>query len=201
VIANILFGILLVQQIRFGLQAEAKMRVAQSALEKLALQDSMTGLSNRRHFERVLNIEFRRSGRKKTPLSLIMLDIDFFKSFNDAYGHFAGDQCIVAVADSLRACLNRSGDLAVRYGGEEMAIFLPDNDAEGAFALSEKIRLSILARQIPHADNPLGIVTVSLGCYSCVPGEQNTIETLIQRADAALYSAKKAGRNMSSVFE
>jgi diguanylate cyclase (GGDEF)-like protein len=201
VVTNILFGFLLVQQIRFGLRAEAKMRVAQSALEKLALQDSMTGLSNRRHFERVLNIEFRRSGRKKTPLSLIMLDIDFFKSFNDAYGHFAGDQCIVAVADSLRACLNRAGDLAVRYGGEEMAIFLPDNDVEGAFALSEKIRLSILARQIPHADNPLGIVTVSLGCYSCVPDEQNTIETLIQRADTALYSAKKAGRNMTRVFE
>jgi diguanylate cyclase (GGDEF)-like protein len=201
VIANILFGILLIQQIRFGLKAEARMRVAQSSLEKLALQDSMTGLSNRRHFERVLNIEFRRSGRNKTPLSLIMLDIDFFKSFNDAYGHFAGDQCIVAVADALRACLNRAGDLAVRYGGEEMAIFLPDNDDEGAFALAEKIRLSIVARQIPHADNPLGVVTVSLGCYTCVPGEQNTIETLIQCADAALYSAKKAGRNMSVTYK
>lgn len=201
VIANVLFGVLLVQQIRFGLQAEARMRVAQNSLEKLALQDSMTGLSNRRHFERVLNIEFRRSGRKKIPLSLIMLDIDFFKSFNDAYGHFAGDQCIVAVADALRACLNRAGDLAVRYGGEEMAIFLPDNDEAGTLALAEKIRLTILARQIPHADNPLGIVTVSLGCYTCVPGEDNTIETLIQRADAALYLAKKAGRNMSMTFK
>jgi diguanylate cyclase (GGDEF)-like protein len=201
VLANIVFGVLLVQQIRFGLRAEAKMRVAQSSLEKLALQDSMTGLSNRRHFERVLNIEFRRSGRNKTPLSLIMLDIDFFKSFNDAYGHYAGDHCIVAVADTLRACLNRAGDLAVRYGGEEMAVFLPDNDAQGAYALAEKIRLSVLARQIPHADNPTGIVTVSLGCYSCVPGEQNTIESLIQRADSALYAAKNAGRNRTAVYE
>ncbi|MDB6145053.1 MAG: diguanylate cyclase [Pseudomonas sp.] len=201
VLANIIFGVLLVQQIRFGLKAEAKMRVAQSSLEKLALQDSMTGLSNRRHFERVLNIEFRRSGRKKAPLSLIMLDIDFFKSFNDAYGHYAGDHCIVAVADTLRACLNRAGDLAVRYGGEEMAIFLPDNDTQGAYALAEKIRLSIIARQIPHADNPTGIVTVSLGCYSCIPGEQNTIESLIQHADSALYAAKKAGRNRSMVYQ
>ncbi|WP_397452401.1 diguanylate cyclase [Pseudomonas sp. NA-150] len=201
VLANILFGVLLVQQIRFGLKAEAKMRIAQASLEKLALQDSMTGLSNRRHFERVLNIEFRRSGRKKMPLSLIMLDIDFFKSFNDDYGHYAGDHCIVAVADTLRACLHRAGDLAVRYGGEEMAVFLPENDSAGAYALAEKIRLSILARHIPHAANPTGIVTVSLGCYSCVPGEQNTIESLIQRADAALYSAKHAGRNRSIIFQ
>jgi diguanylate cyclase (GGDEF)-like protein len=201
VLANILFGVLLVRQIRFGLQAEAKMRVAQDSLEKLALQDSLTGLSNRRHFERVLNLEFRRSGRKKTTLSLIMLDIDFFKSFNDAYGHYAGDHCIAAVADAIRSCLNRAGDLAVRYGGEEMAIFLPDNDAEGAYALAEKIRLAILARHIPHIDNPVGVVTVSLGCYSCVPSEDNTIETLIKRADSALYAAKKAGRNQTMTFQ
>ncbi|MEB0092420.1 sensor domain-containing diguanylate cyclase [Pseudomonas sp. CCI4.2] len=201
VMANILFGILLVQQIRFGLQAEAKMRIAQSSLEKLALQDSLTGLSNRRHFDQVLNVEFRRSERKKAPLSLIMLDIDFFKSFNDNYGHYAGDHCIVAVADTLRACLNRAGDLAVRYGGEEMAVFLPENDAVGAFALAEKIRLAVVAKQMPHGDNPLGIVTVSLGCYTCVPGDENTIVTLIQRADAALYSAKKAGRNRSMTFD
>jgi len=201
VLANILFGVLLVRQIRFGLQAEAKMRVAQDSLEKLALQDSLTGLSNRRHFERVLNLEFRRSGRKKTTLSLIMLDIDFFKSFNDAYGHYAGDHCIAAVADAIRSCLNRAGDLAVRYGGEEMAIFLPDNDAEGAYALAEKIRLAILARHIPHVDNPAGVVTVSLGCYSCVPSEYNTIEALIKRADSALYAAKKAGRNQTITFQ
>ncbi|MDY7559536.1 sensor domain-containing diguanylate cyclase [Pseudomonas sp. 10B1] len=200
VMANILFGVLLIQQIRFGLQAEAKMRIAQSSLEKLALQDSLTGLANRRHFERVLDVEFRRSERKKAPLSLIMLDIDFFKSFNDTYGHYAGDHCIVAVADTLRTCLNRAGDLAVRYGGEEMAIFLPENDAAGAFALAEKIRSAVVAKQILHADNPLGIVTVSMGCYTCVPGEQNTIGKLIQNADAALYSAKKGGRNRCVTF-
>jgi diguanylate cyclase (GGDEF)-like protein len=201
VLANILFGVLLIQEIRFGLQAEAKMRVAQDTLERLAMQDSLTGLSNRRHFESVLNAEFRRSGRNRTPLSLIMLDIDFFKSFNDAYGHYAGDHCIAAVADAIQGCLNRAGDLAVRYGGEEMAIFLPDNDAQGAYALAEKIRLSILARRIPHSDNPEGIVTASLGCYSCVPSEYNTIEALIKRADSALYAAKRSGRNKTMAFQ
>jgi len=201
VLANILFGVLLVKQIRFGLQAEAKMRVAQASLEKLALQDSLTGLSNRRHFEQVLDVEFRRSGRKQTPVSLIMLDIDFFKSFNDTYGHYAGDHCIVAVADCIRGCLHRAGDLAVRYGGEEMAIFLPENDAHGTYALAERIRLAILALHIPHADNPEGVVSASLGCYSCVPSETNTIVALIQRADSALYLAKKAGRNQTVTFQ
>ena len=113
VLANVLFGVLLIQQIRFSLQAEAKMRVAQDTLERLALQDSLTGLSNRRHFESVLNAEFRRSGRNRTPLSLIMLDIDFFKSFNDTYGHYAGDHCIAAVADAIRGYFESCG----RFGG------------------------------------------------------------------------------------
>lgn len=196
-IANALFGVLLFQQIRFGLRAESQLRIASHSLEKLALQDSLTGLANRRHFQAILDLEFADADTNLHPLSLIMIDIDFFKSYNDAYGHVAGDKCIVAVAQCIRDCLNRTGDLAVRYGGEEMAIFLPYNDATGAFSLAEKIRQTVLARNIAHAGNPLGIVSISLGVYSCLPQECPSVETLVERADAALYTAKRNGRNQT----
>lgn len=196
-IANVLFGLLLFQQIRFGLKAETQLRIASHSLEKLALQDSLTGLANRRHFQELLSLEF--ADINPHPLSLIMIDIDLFKSYNDAYGHVAGDKCIIAVAQCLRDCLNRTGDLAVRYGGEEMAIFLPYNDAAGAYALAEKIRLAVVARSIEHAGNPLGIVTISLGVYSCLPHECSSMEAFVERADTALYAAKHNGRNQTMV--
>ncbi len=99
------------------------------------------------------------------------------------------------MADCLRNCLNRKGDLAVRYGGEEMAAFVPCNDSAGAFALAEKIRLAVLARNIEHAGNPMGIVTISLGVYTCLPGECLSMETVVEQADTAVYSAKHQGRN------
>lgn len=194
-VANLLFGLLLFQQIRFGLKAESRLRIASHSLEKLALADSLTGLANRRHFQEILTLEFPQGRANLHPLSLIMIDIDWFKSFNDEYGHVAGDKCIVAVANCLRNCLNRKGDLAVRYGGEEMAVFLPYNNAAGAFALAEKIRLAVLAKNIAHAGNPMGTVTISLGVYTCLPGECVSMETFVEKADTALYSAKHQGRN------
>lgn len=196
-IANVLFGVLLFQQIRFGLRAETQLRIASHSLEKLALQDSLTGLANRRHFQELLSLEF--ADINPHPLSLIMIDIDLFKSYNDEYGHVAGDKCIVAVAQCIRDCLNRTGDLAVRYGGEEMAIFLPYNNSAGAYALAEKIRLTVLSRNLEHAGNPLGIVTISLGVYSCLPHECPTLEAFVERADTALYAAKHNGRNRTEV--
>jgi diguanylate cyclase (GGDEF)-like protein len=201
VVANLLFGVLLFQQIRFGLNAESQLRIASHSLEKLALQDSLTGLANRRHFQEILGLEFANGQANLHPLSLIMIDIDFFKSYNDNYGHVAGDKCIVAVAECIRSNLNRTGDLAVRYGGEEMAVFLPYSEAQGAFALAEKIRLAVLARAIEHQGNPDGIVSISLGVYGCQAQECPTMEVFVERADAALYAAKHQGRNRTVIWQ
>lgn len=201
VVANLLFGVLLFQQIRFGLNAESQLRIASHSLEKLALQDSLTGLANRRHFQEILGLEFANGQANLHPLSLIMIDIDFFKSYNDNYGHVAGDKCIVAVAECIRSNLNRTGDLAVRYGGEEMAVFLPYSEAQGAFALAEKIRLALLARAIEHQGNPDGIVSISLGVYGCQAQECPTMEVFVERADAALYAAKHQGRNRTVIWQ
>ncbi len=195
VAANLLFGVLLFQQIRFGLNAESQLRIASHSLEKLALQDSLTGLANRRHFQEILGLEFASGQANLHPLSLVMIDIDFFKSYNDNYGHVAGDKCIAAVAECIRGNLNRTGDLAVRYGGEEMAVFLPYSEAQGAYVLAEKIRLAVLARAIEHKSNPDGIVSISLGVYGCAAHECPTMEAFVERADAALYTAKHQGRN------
>lgn len=195
VVANLLFGVLLFQQIRFGLNAESQLRIASHSLEKLALQDSLTGLANRRHFQEILGLEFVSGQANLHPLSLIMIDIDFFKSYNDNYGHVAGDKCIVAVAECIRSNLNRTGDLAVRYGGEEMAVFLPYSEAQGAYVLAEKIRLAVLARAIEHKGNPDKIVSISLGVYGCGAQECPTMEAFVERADSALYTAKHQGRN------
>ena len=195
VVANLLFGILLFQQIRFGLNAESQLRIASHSLEKLALQDSLTGLANRRHFQEILSLEFPSGHPNVHSLGLIMIDIDYFKSYNDSYGHVAGDKCIIAVADCIRNNLNRTGDLAVRYGGEEMAVFLPYGEAHGAFLLAEKIRLALMARALVHQGNPNGIVTISLGVYGCAAQDCPSMEAFVERADAALYAAKHQGRN------
>jgi len=201
VVANLLFGVLLFQQIRFGLNAESQLRIASHSLEKLALQDSLTGLANRRHFQEILGLEFANGQPNLHPLSLIMIDIDFFKSYNDNYGHVAGDKCIVAVAECIRGNLNRTGDLAVRYGGEEMAVFLPYSEAHGAYLLAEKIRQAVLTRGIEHQGNPSGIVSISLGVYGCQAQECPTMEAFVERADAALYVAKHEGRNRTEIWQ
>ncbi|MFK3800082.1 diguanylate cyclase [Pseudomonas sp. NPDC088444] len=201
VVANLLFGVLLFQQIRFGLNAESQLRIASHSLEKLALQDGLTGLANRRHFQEILGLEFPNGLPNLHPLSLIMIDIDFFKSYNDNYGHVAGDKCIVAVAECIRGNLNRTGDLAVRYGGEEMAVFLPYSDAQGAFALAERIRVAVLTRGLEHQGNPNGIVSISLGVYGCSAQECPTMEEFVERADAALYMAKHDGRNRTALWQ
>jgi diguanylate cyclase (GGDEF)-like protein len=190
-----LFGWVFVHQVKNGERIEADLREAQEALEVIATHDSLTGLANRRLFERALEIEFSRGARQQSPLSLIMLDIDFFKSYNDTYGHVAGDHCLSEVASALKNGCQRKADLAVRYGGEEFAVLLPDTDAQGALAMAEQIRLSVLDKHITHSGSPSGSLTVSLGCYTFVPSGRDSIEVFIQRADAALYRAKHTGRN------
>ncbi|MBC3374442.1 diguanylate cyclase [Pseudomonas sp. SWRI92] len=190
-----LFGWVFVRQVRNSERIEADLRRAQEALELIATHDSLTGLANRRLFERALDIEFGRGARQRSPLSLIMLDIDFFKRYNDTYGHVAGDHCLAEVATVLRNCCHRKADLAVRYGGEEFAVLLPDTNLQGAMALAEQIRRSVIDKHITHSASPSGYLTVSLGCYAFVPSSLDSTEAFIQRADAALYQAKHSGRN------
>ncbi|WLG92375.1 sensor domain-containing diguanylate cyclase [Pseudomonas cucumis] len=195
-----LFGWVFIHQVRAGERIEADLRKAQKTLELIATHDSLTGLANRRLFERALEIEFGRGARQSSPLSLIMLDIDYFKRYNDAYGHVAGDHCLAEVARALKGCCHRKADLAVRYGGEEFAVLLPDTDIHGALNIAEQIRRSVMDKNIIHSGSPTGYVTVSLGCYSFVPTGYDSTEMLIKRADAALYQAKHSGRNRSAVL-
>jgi diguanylate cyclase (GGDEF)-like protein len=195
-----LFGWVFIRQVRLGERVEADLRKAQEALELIATHDSLTGLANRRLFERALEIEFGRGARQCSPLSLIMLDIDYFKCYNDTYGHVVGDHCLAEVARAVKGNCHRKADLAVRYGGEEFAVLLPDTDIHGAMTIAEQIRRSVMDKNISHTGSPTGYVTVSLGCYSFVPSGRDSVEVFIQRADAALYQAKHSGRNRSAVL-
>jgi diguanylate cyclase (GGDEF)-like protein len=162
------------------------------------LHDGLTGLANRRQFEAVLNAEFSRAMRNGSPLALVMLDVDYFKQYNDIYGHPAGDECLRKIGQVVKKAQNRPGDLSARYGGEELAVLLPETDMAGAMAVAEKIRLGISSLKITHSANPLGIVTVSAGVKAYVPIRDCSVPLdLVQAADQALYAAKSKGRNRS----
>jgi diguanylate cyclase (GGDEF)-like protein len=166
------------------------------SLQALANTDSLTGLANRRRFETTLANEQERARRGAMPCSLILSDVDYFKKYNDRYGHVAGDACLRHVADALTASLKRPADLAARYGGEEFVVVLPDTDLEGACTVADQIRSRIAALRIPHADSPFGHVTISLGVYTAHPGAGgDDVAEWTRSADAMLYKAKAAGRN------
>jgi len=172
-------------------------------LEKLALEDELTGLANRRHFMAHLQNELLRAIRSRLPISLLMLDVDWFKQYNDLYGHSGGDHCLREVARVLRTGQNRAGDLAARYGGEEFCVLLPAADAKGALQVAERIRASLEEHAITHAGSPLGVLTISIGVYSLFPvvgGAAKAAETLLQCSDHALYQAKREGRNKVVVY-
>ncbi|HXG67974.1 MAG TPA: diguanylate cyclase [Blastocatellia bacterium] len=165
-------------------------------LQRLSYLDGLTGIANRRHFEEALDLEWRRACRVGMPLSLIMIDADFFKAFNDAYGHQRGDDCLVLLASTLRNALNRPGDMAARYGGEEFIIILPGTDAEGAAEMAETIRARVEEMGIAHAGSPADkVVTISLGVVTGYPTRGFSPAALIAAADEALYQAKEGGRN------
>lgn len=163
--------------------------------------DHVTGLANRRTFDRKLAQEWRRAVRDKTSLSLLMIDVDYFKLYNDHYGHLAGDECLRIIGSVFRSAPLRETDLAARYGGEEFAVILPRATAEGAFFLADRIRQTIADCHIPHLPHPASIVTVSMGVASIRPSEEWTPATLIERADQALYQSKKDGRNLVRTWE
>jgi len=167
-------------------------------LKRVSITDGLTGLYNRRHFDDTLDSEWKRARREQQPLSLVMLDVDHFKKFNDNYGHQAGDDCLVQVANALQLPLRRPVDTAARYGGEEFITILPNTPGEGALVVAEKMRQAIAALNIPHEhSSAANHVTVSLGVATTMPTKDKNMEALIKSVDTALYEAKEAGRNRS----
>jgi len=165
-----------------------------------ALRDGLTGLANRRCFNETIEREFKRAARSGQPLSLIMVDIDLFKTFNDQYGHPAGDNCLRAVSAAMQGVLSRPGDMVARYGGEEFAILLPETDIAGAVQIVSDMQAAIRTLAIPHEAGTLGVVTISAGVASWGPGRlAATPVWLVEAADAALYEAKALGRNAFTV--
>lgn len=167
-------------------------------LEQYALLDGLTAIPNRRHLDELLTQEIRRCLRDQVPLSVIMIDIDDFKRFNDRYGHGAGDRCLQKVANALHGSLSRPGDRICRYGGEEFVGLLPDTHGEGARMVAESLRAAVAALSIRHeTSRAASVVTISLGIGTLDPGESDhpSGRKLLERADQALFAAKRAGRN------
>ena len=177
---------------------EARTRELEDAnrrLEKLSRIDGLTGIANRRTFDLTLEQKWQRAQRRQRPLSLVMLDVDHFKSYNDGYGHLAGDQVLIVLARILAQQARRGGELAARYGGEEFVVLLPDCLAPAAWQVAENVRMALHEQALPHQGSPWGVVTVSLGVAGCVPQAGQTSTSLLQAADTALYQAKQAGRD------
>ncbi|HBG06447.1 MAG: hypothetical protein A2075_13090 [Geobacteraceae bacterium GWC2_58_44] len=165
-------------------------------LRRLSILDALTGLGNRRHFEYMLEREWLRAMRSATPLSLILFDIDFFKRYNDNYGHQAGDDCIRVVAEKMGGFARRPGDTSARYGGEEFVLLLPGTDMAQAAAIAEACRVCVESLEIPHSRSKVSdVVTISAGVATMVPDHDTGRRELVEAADKALYQAKSEGRN------
>lgn len=165
-------------------------------LENLSTLDGLTNIPNRRRFDEIFTLEWRRAVRSGHPISLLFIDIDHFKNYNDHYGHLAGDDCLKAVARVLQSALGRTADFVARYGGEEFIILLPDTGEAGCRHLAEAIRAGIEKLNIPHEASPLTPhLTVSIGAVTCIAANQNQQEDLLDAADRQLYQAKQEGRN------
>jgi diguanylate cyclase (GGDEF)-like protein/PAS domain S-box-containing protein len=176
-----------------------KLEEVNEVLQQLSSTDGLTLIANRRYFDESLEREWRRAIRKKSELSLVMVDIDYFKAFNDTYGHLSGDQCIKNVAQVLHSSIHRSGDLAARFGGEEFIILLPDTDILGATKVARIIRATVEALEIPHSGSSINdYVTVSVGVATIKPALENNSRDLVYAADQALYESKQNGRNCVS---
>ncbi|MTV40576.1 sensor domain-containing diguanylate cyclase [Duganella radicis] len=204
------FGKRLVDQIKLRALAEAELRKARDALEsanrtleRQAMQDGLTGLANRRQFDVTLGNEFSRATRHEDTLAFIMIDVDYFKQYNDVYGHSAGDEVLRTVSKLIRALTpKRPGDLTARYGGEEIGILLPNTDVTGAQAVAERIRQAVAHMQMPHSGSPLAHVTLSAGVATISPKRGvHLAGMLVEAADKALYVAKSEGRNRVCVAQ
>ncbi len=175
--------------------AEKQLQDAYRAVEVLAVTDALTGLANRRQFDQCLATEWRRSMRDFNPLSLLLIDADLFKSYNDNYGHLRGDSCLRQIAEAAQSVVARPGDLVARFGGEEFAIILPNTLKEGAAEVASTICKTLRGLNLDHKGSPYGVMTVSIGCATVIPQLGQSSASLIDLADRALYNAKRSGRN------
>ena len=178
-------------------QAEEALQRANRELEKLAREDGLTKLANRRKFDEYLEVEWRRQKRAQKPVSLIMCDVDNFKSYNDTYGHPTGDACLVEIAEIIMRSVHRVSDMGARYGGEEFAVIMPETDINGARVVADRISRGLKELKIPHSrSNAAPYVTVSYGVASMIPRDDLPSWALIEMADRRLYQAKQRGRNL-----
>ena len=182
-------------------QAEASLREANQELQKLVNLDGLTKIANRRCFDERLVVEWKRLYREQQPLSLLMFDVDYFKRYNDRYGHQLGDECLIKIAQTVEHVISRPADLVARYGGEEFIVILPNTSLVGAVAIANHIEEEIKSLQIPHQDSDVSdLVTVSIGIACDIPDLERSPYVLVNQADQALYYAKQQGRNQSVIF-
>lgn len=177
-------------------RVETALQQANQKLEQLATHDGLTRVANRRYFDDYLQQEWQRMAREQQPLSLILLDVDFFKAYNDYFGHQQGDEGLVAIAQAVRQVVKRSADLLARYGGEEFGVILPNTRRTGAESVAQAIQAEIKALRLPHPKSRVNdYLTVSMGIASVVPTPSQAMEDLVAAADSALYQAKRRGRD------
>ncbi len=191
----------LVKMQRALVKLAAQLHDANQELQRLSMTDGLTGIANRRMFDETLQREWRRCLRLKKPLSLVMLDVDLFKQYNDLYGHQKGDDCLKAIGKKLSKSAPRPADLVARYGGEEFVMILGETDEDGARWVAERIRQRVALLQLPHSGSKHSFVSVSCGVSSVYPSRELNVETLLQMADKALYQAKHQGRNTVAYAE
>jgi diguanylate cyclase (GGDEF)-like protein len=185
----------LTEEVDERMRMERMLRVANTKLDRLSRQDQLTRVANRRHFEETLHHEWLRAVRSHQPLSVLLVDVDYFKEFNDSYGHPEGDACLQRVAGALAFVLNRPGDLLARYGGDEFAVVLPETPPEGAMMVAQRLVAAVTELSIPHGAHPAGErVSLSVGVATMNPAEERGPELLLRQADRALYRAKEGGR-------
>ena len=177
-------------------EMQQELEVKNAELERLSSQDGLTGIANRRIFDEFIDKEWMRAAREQQPISLILIDIDHFKLYNDNYGHQGGDDCLRRVAQALASTVRRPGDLVARYGGEEFAVVMPGTDAQGAASIADALRSKIEELHLRHEfSSTADHVTISLGVATMVPDGSQQAEALVATADKALYEAKESGRN------
>ncbi len=195
ILALATLGALLYWQVQKLILAESALNTTRNELEIIALTDSLTHLANRRCFDAALKKEWSRANRNSSSIAIILLDIDWFKQYNDRYGHIQGDICLKQVSEIIRSSINRPGDLAARYGGEEFVILLPETSLAGALAVAEKVRCCVENALIAHVGSPIGHITVSAGVAVTDSPNRDGYLAALQESDKLLYSAKTKGRN------
>ncbi len=178
------------------MKTKQKLEKANKKLARISSRDQLTGLYNRRKFEEVIKREWRNAIREVNPISIVMIDIDYFKKFNDNYGHLAGDNCLQKLSQTMEQTLKRPRDFLARYGGEEFIAILPNTDGSGAQHIAELLRKNVFDLKIPHNKSPVtNYVTISLGVASTDEPEFYVFEEIMDKADQVLYQAKDSGRN------